>query len=87
MMLAWTQIDVCDGDGKNRTDLGYVLEAEWAGRGDTQDVGNVIEKRKKKEFVKQLGEQKYHMERWRQGSLWGGGALDTQVHCTDDQRS
>ena len=40
--------DVCDGNGKNRTDLGYVLEAEWAGRDDTQDEGDVIEKRKKK---------------------------------------
>lgn len=40
--------DVRDGDGKNRTDLGYVLEAEWAGRDDTQDVGGAIEKRKKR---------------------------------------
>lgn len=79
--------DVRDGDGKNRTDLGYVLEAEWAGRDDTQDVGGAIEKRKKEEFVKQLGEQKYQMERWRPGSLWGGGALGTQVHWTDGQRS
>lgn len=40
--------DVRDGDGKNRTELGYVLEAEWAGRDDTQDVGGAIEKRKKR---------------------------------------
>lgn len=66
--------DVRDGDGKNRTDSGYVLEAEWAGRDDTQDVGGAMEKKKKKEeFVKQLSEQKYQMERWRPGSLWGGG--------------
>lgn len=41
MMLAWTQTYVME---MNRRDLGYVLETEWAGCDDTQDVGDVIEK-------------------------------------------
>lgn len=66
--------DVRDGDGKNRTDLGYVLEAEWAGRDDTQDVGGAIEKKKKKRSL--LNNWVNRSTRWKDGGrvAFGVGA-------------
>lgn len=85
-MLAWTQMYMMEME---RTE--QIWDMFWKQNGQDVMIHRMWEvrqkKEKKEEFVKQLGEQKYQMERWRPGSLWGGGALGTQVHWTDGQRS